>query len=207
MSLITVLLLLFNGWKGWEMVYQYRPSPPPDRCAAVTSAFNARPRSAPVARKAHSGNLSALRPGAPNSSRIIRNSAARWGLAGVALSNPFCNQRKCCGGSWMSSGEPGRDGIEARHEIEALLPWYAAGTLSRSDADRVERALAGDSELARCYDRIREELVETIYLNETLGAPSDLVAEKLFAAIDAEETRAPRRRLQRLSRTSVTASP
>jgi hypothetical protein len=27
MSLITVLLLLFNGWKGWEMVYQYRPLP------------------------------------------------------------------------------------------------------------------------------------------------------------------------------------
>jgi uncharacterized membrane protein len=23
-SLITVLLLLFNGWKGWEMVYRYR---------------------------------------------------------------------------------------------------------------------------------------------------------------------------------------
>ena len=65
----------------------------------------------------------------------------------------------------------------------------------------------GDSELARCYDRIREELVETIALNETLGAPSELVTEKLFGAIDAEETRAPRRRPQRLSRTSVTASP
>jgi uncharacterized membrane protein len=23
-SLVTVLLLLFNGWKGWEMVYRYR---------------------------------------------------------------------------------------------------------------------------------------------------------------------------------------
>ncbi len=29
-----------------------------------------------------------------------------------------------------------------RHEIEALLPWHAAGTLSRRDADRVEQALA-----------------------------------------------------------------
>jgi len=36
-----------------------------------------------------------------------------------------------------------------RYEIEALLPWYAAGTLSRHDADRVEQALAGDPELAR----------------------------------------------------------
>jgi len=76
-------------------------------------------------------------------------------------------------------------------EIEALLPWYAAGTLSRRDANRVEQALAGDRELARQYDLVREELVETIHLNETLGAPSARALERLFAAIDAEEARAP----------------
>src|SRR4029453_11788582 len=81
-----------------------------------------------------------------------------------------------------------------RHEIEALLPWHAAGTLSRRDADRVEQALAGDRELARRYDLVREELAETIHLNETLGAPAARAREKLFAAIDAEEARAPRRR-------------
>ena len=86
-----------------------------------------------------------------------------------------------------------------RHEIEALLPWHAAGTLSRRDADRVERALAGDRELARRYDLVREELAETIHLNETLGAPSARAIEKLFAAIDAEEARAPRRRRRRIS--------
>jgi anti-sigma factor RsiW len=93
--------------------------------------------------------------------------------------------------------------------IESLLPWYAAGTLSRSDADRVEQALAGDSELVRCYALVLEELAETIYLNETVGEPSACVAEKLFAAIDAEEARAPRRRLDRLRRTlpSAPASP
>jgi anti-sigma-K factor RskA len=58
-----------------------------------------------------------------------------------------------------------------RREIEALLPWYAAGTLSRRDADRVEQTLAGDCELARRYDLVRKELAETILLNETLGAP------------------------------------
>jgi anti-sigma-K factor RskA len=79
-------------------------------------------------------------------------------------------------------------------EIEALLPWYAAGTLSRRDANRVEQALANDRELARQYDLVREELVETIHLNETLGAPSARAMEKLFAAIDAEEARAPRHR-------------
>jgi hypothetical protein len=77
-----------------------------------------------------------------------------------------------------------------RHEIEALLPWHAAGTLSRRDADRVAQALAGDRELTRRYDLVRE----TIHLNETLGAPSARAMEKLFAAIDAEEARAPRHR-------------
>src|ERR1700749_418658 len=77
-------------------------------------------------------------------------------------------------------------------EIEALLPWYAAGTLSRRDANRVEQALAGNRELALQYDLVREELVETIHLNETLGAPSARGMERLFAAIHAEEARAPR---------------
>ena len=31
--------------------------------------------------------------------------------------------------------------VVAREELESLLPWHAAGTLSRRDADRVERAL------------------------------------------------------------------
>src|SRR5215471_10380111 len=81
-----------------------------------------------------------------------------------------------------------------RHEIEALLPWHAAGTLSPRDANRVEQALASDHELKREYDLVREELIETIHLNETLGAPSARAMEKLFAAIDAEEARVPRER-------------
>ena len=85
-----------------------------------------------------------------------------------------------------------------RHEIEALLPWHAAGTLSRRDADRVEQALADDPELARRYDLVRQELAETIHLNETLGAPSERAMETLFAAIEAEvKARAPRRRPRR----------
>lgn len=78
-----------------------------------------------------------------------------------------------------------------RQDIEALLPWHAAGTLSRRDAQRVEHALAHDRELARQYELVREELAETIRLNESLGAPSARAMEKLFAAIDAEG--APRR--------------
>jgi len=80
-----------------------------------------------------------------------------------------------------------------RHEIEALLPWHAAGTLSRRDADRVEQALAGDRELARRYDLVREELAETIHLNETLGAPSARAMERLLAGIEAEGAKGRKR--------------
>ena len=78
-----------------------------------------------------------------------------------------------------------------RQEIEELLPWHAAGTLSRRDAQRVEEALARDPELARRYALVREEFGETIHLNETLGAPSARAMEKLFVAIDAEPARRP----------------
>jgi anti-sigma factor RsiW len=81
-----------------------------------------------------------------------------------------------------------------RQEIEALLPWHAAGTLSRRDRERVERAVASDSELARRLTLVREEQQETIHLNESLGVPSTRAMEKLFAAIEAEGAPAPVRR-------------
>ena len=77
-------------------------------------------------------------------------------------------------------------------DIELLLPWHAAGTLSRRDAARVEQALANDNELAARYDMVREELGETIRLNETLGAPSARAMQNLFAKIDAEPARKPK---------------
>jgi hypothetical protein len=94
--------------------------------------------------------------------------------------------------------QPGRHKIEKlRHRIEKLLPWHATGTLSRCDADRVEQALAADRELARRYELVGQELAETTRLNETLGAPSAPAMEKLFAAINAEQAHAPRRRFTR----------
>ena len=78
---------------------------------------------------------------------------------------------------------------ETQSDIEELLPWHAAGTLSRRDTQRVEEALANDPELARRYEMVREEFGETILLNETLGAPSGHAMEKLFAKIDAEPAR------------------
>jgi hypothetical protein len=76
-------------------------------------------------------------------------------------------------------------------DIEALLPWHAAGTLSARDTRRVEDALLRDPSLAKQYAVIREEYAETIALNESLGAPSARAMQKLFAAIDAEPARKP----------------
>jgi anti-sigma-K factor RskA len=98
-----------------------------------------------------------------------------------------------------------------RQEIEQLLPWHAAGTLSRNDAQRVEAALASDAELARRYALVREELGHTIQLNETLGAPSARVLDQLFAKIDAEPARrgsaAPSGFRDRISDFFATMSP
>jgi hypothetical protein len=86
-------------------------------------------------------------------------------------------------------------------DIEALLPWYAAGTLDAREADQVEAALSADPELARRFDLVREEMTETILLNEALGVPSARVMENLFKAIDKERkaARAP------MARTSLGA--
>jgi anti-sigma-K factor RskA len=73
-----------------------------------------------------------------------------------------------------------------KNDIEALLPWHAAGTLDTDDAARVEAALARDPELARRFALVREELGETVRLNEALGAPSPKSFERLMARIESE---------------------
>jgi hypothetical protein len=89
-----------------------------------------------------------------------------------------------------------------RQELEELLPWHAAGTLNRRDAQRVEEALARDPELAQRYALVREEFGETIHLNETLGAPSARAMDALFRKIDAEPTQRPLPRLNLAARFS-----
>ena len=78
-----------------------------------------------------------------------------------------------------------------RGDIEELLPWHAAGTLSLREAQSVEAALASDPELARRYELVREELAQTVAFNELLGAPSVRAMDALFAKIDAEPARHP----------------
>lgn len=77
-----------------------------------------------------------------------------------------------------------------RRELEELLPFYANGRISDADKGRVEAALAGDAELAARLDIIRDDMAETVLLNERLGAPHRAL-EKLMAKIEAEPRQVP----------------
>jgi hypothetical protein len=76
-------------------------------------------------------------------------------------------------------------------EIELLLPWYAAGTLNRRDAQQVEAALANNPELARRLEWVRAEFAQEIYINEEAASPPDNDVKALFRKIDALPARRP----------------
>lgn len=73
-----------------------------------------------------------------------------------------------------------------RAELELLLPFYANGRISAPDRLRVEAALATDAELVQRLDIIRDDMAETTLLNESLGAPSPRVLDRLMAGMEAE---------------------
>jgi hypothetical protein len=86
-------------------------------------------------------------------------------------------------------------GVLGGVELELLLPWFAAGTLSRREARAVECALARSPEFAHRLDVIRQEMAETVLLNHSLEPPSARPMIKLMSAIEAEA--APGRRTPR----------
>lgn len=79
-----------------------------------------------------------------------------------------------------------RDPKDEMDEIEALLPWYAAGTLDERSARRVEDALARRPDLGASLAAAHEDRDETIALNERLGAPSGAVWARVLASAEAE---------------------
>ncbi|MGD0763480.1 MAG: zf-HC2 domain-containing protein [Roseiarcus sp.] len=79
-----------------------------------------------------------------------------------------------------------RDRREEADAIEALLPWYAAGTLDPGEAKRVEEALARRPDLRASLEIAREDRDETIALNEALGAPGTDVWTRVLAVAQAE---------------------
>ena len=78
---------------------------------------------------------------------------------------------------------------ESIDEIEALLPWYAAGALSPPERARVEAALDARPELRASLATLEEDRDETVALNEALGAPKGDVWARVMRGVDA----APRR--------------
>ncbi|KPF67518.1 hypothetical protein IP69_12380 [Bosea sp. AAP35] len=76
-----------------------------------------------------------------------------------------------------------------RAEIELLLPFYANGRISAADKGRVEAALAVDPDLVARLAIIRDDMAETTLLNESLGAPSPRVLDRLMAGMEAEPRR------------------
>lgn len=78
-----------------------------------------------------------------------------------------------------------------RRELEELLPFYANGRIAAADKQRVEAALASDADLAARLEIIRDDMAETVLLNEHLGAPSPRALDKLMAGIEAEPRQVP----------------
>ena len=76
-------------------------------------------------------------------------------------------------------------------DIELLLPWYAAGTLSPTEAKWVEEAIARDPRLAERLALTREEMDEAIGLAESLPAPSPHARARVFERIAALEEARP----------------
>ena len=70
-------------------------------------------------------------------------------------------------------------------EIELLLPWYAAGTLTPEETRQVEAALAANPELAGRYEWVRAEFAEETGINAAAGEPPGDDVRTLFAKIDA----------------------
>jgi anti-sigma factor RsiW len=73
--------------------------------------------------------------------------------------------------------------------IEELLPWYAAGTLSERDKRRVEQALAREPRLRASLQTVREDIEETIALNQAVAGPRPAALAKIMAAVAAEPRR------------------
>lgn len=79
--------------------------------------------------------------------------------------------------------EPNNRPLSDAEEIEAMLPWLVAGTLSRADAARVTRYLETHPEAAAHVALAREERDAAISSNEMIGVPSPANLDRLMASV------------------------
>jgi len=75
---------------------------------------------------------------------------------------------------------------DEREEIEMMLPWYVAGTLDRAETRRVETYLRDHPDLQDHLNLVREEMEETIGVNESLGTPSAGALDRLMEQVESE---------------------
>jgi anti-sigma factor RsiW len=75
---------------------------------------------------------------------------------------------------------------DEREEIELLLPWYAAGTLEPDETARVDAYIKAHPDVADHLVVVREEMDETIGVNEALGAPSAGAIDRLMEQVMQE---------------------
>jgi hypothetical protein len=73
--------------------------------------------------------------------------------------------------------------LSEQNEIEALLPWYAAGTLEPGDMRRVEAWLSEHPDAAQNLALVREEQQAAIAAGEARGAPSAGALDRLMQAL------------------------
>jgi hypothetical protein len=70
-------------------------------------------------------------------------------------------------------------------EIEALLPWYATGTLSAADMQRVNRYLEAHPKIKAHTRLVQDERDAAIVGNEAITAPCPAMLDRLMASIAA----------------------
>ncbi|MGI9412329.1 MAG: hypothetical protein ACR2PM_01575 [Hyphomicrobiales bacterium] len=75
---------------------------------------------------------------------------------------------------------------DEREEIEMMLPWYVAGTLDRTETRRVEAYLRDHPDLQDHIDLVREEMEETVGVNESLGTPSPGALDRLMERVEGD---------------------
>lgn len=71
-----------------------------------------------------------------------------------------------------------------REELDALMPWFVAGTLSPKDRARVEAALAADPSLQASLSAAEAEFEAVLADNDARAVPGHDAIDKLMARID-----------------------
>jgi len=74
--------------------------------------------------------------------------------------------------------------LAERDELDALMPWFVAGTLSPKDRARVEAALAADPSLQASLRAAEAEFEAVLADNDARAVPGHDAIDKLMARID-----------------------